>query len=133
MNKIVSIALCVAAMVGFTACNNGDSEKNGSANTEKKAVSPDWAEENITYTGDGTTMNGFVVYDKNDTSKKPAVLVVPEWWGMNGYAKMRAKELAKLGYVAMAIDVYGNGKTADTPTVLAPTPRPFTKIRPKPN
>jgi dienelactone hydrolase len=127
MNKIVSIALCVAAMVGFTACNNGDSEKNGSANTEKKAVSPDWAEENITYTGDGTTMNGFVVYDKNDTSKKPAVLVVPEWWGMNGYAKMRAKELAKLGYVAMAIDVYGNGKTADNPDSAGAYATPFYK------
>jgi len=41
--------------------------------------------------------------------KRPGVLVVPEWWGLNDYAKFRADELAKLGYVALAVDVYGNG------------------------
>jgi dienelactone hydrolase len=41
--------------------------------------------------------------------QRPGVLVVPEWWGLNDYAKFRADELAKLGYVALAVDVYGNG------------------------
>jgi dienelactone hydrolase len=43
------------------------------------------------------------------------VLVIHEWWGLNDYPKMRARELAKLGYIAMAIDLYGNGKQADNP------------------
>lgn len=45
----------------------------------------------------------------------PAVLVVHEWWGLNDYAKMRADQLARAGYVALAMDVYGNGATARTP------------------
>jgi dienelactone hydrolase len=123
MNKIITIAFyCMSAWISFAACNDSNN-----SNAEKKAVVPDWAEENITYTGDNATMNGFVVYDKNDTTKKPAVLVVPEWWGMNDYAKMRARELAKLGYVAMAIDVYGNGKTADNPDSATAFSAPFYK------
>ncbi len=42
--------------------------------------------------------------------KRPAILVVHEWWGLNDYAKMRARELARLGYIAMAVDMFGNGK-----------------------
>jgi dienelactone hydrolase len=123
MNKIITTAVyCMAAWISFAACNDSNN-----SNAEKKAVVPVWAEENITYTGDNATMNGFVVYDKNDTAKKPAVLVVPEWWGMNDYAKMRARELAKLGYVAMAIDVYGNGKTADNPDSATAFSVPFYK------
>lgn len=45
----------------------------------------------------------------SEGDRRPAVLVVPEWWGLNAYARYRADELAKLGYVALAVDVYGNG------------------------
>ena len=76
-------------------------------------------EENITYMGDSVTMNGYVVYDENNTGKHPAILVVHEWWGLTDYPKFRAKELAKLGYVAMAIDIYGNGKIANNPDSAA--------------
>lgn len=82
-------------------------------------------EENITYTGDSATMNGYVVYDENSDKKRPAVLVVPEWWGLNDYAKRRARELAGLGYIAMAIDVYGNGKIADNPDSAQKEAMPF--------
>lgn len=45
---------------------------------------------------------------------RPGVLVVHEWWGLNDYAKRRARELAALGYSALAIDMYGEGRqTAD--------------------
>jgi len=37
------------------------------------------------------------------------VLVVHEWWGLNEYAKHRAVQLAQLGYVAFAVDMYGQG------------------------
>jgi dienelactone hydrolase len=47
--------------------------------------------------------------------QRPGVLVVPEWWGLNDYAKFRADELAKLGYVALAVDVYGNGDNSPDP------------------
>ena len=84
-----------------------------------------YKEENITYTGDNATMSGFVVYDENSTVRRPAVLVVPEWWGLNDYTKSRARQLAKLGYVAMAVDLYGNGKIADNPDSAKAFATPF--------
>ncbi|MGB3004952.1 MAG: dienelactone hydrolase family protein [Chitinophagaceae bacterium] len=90
---------------------------------------PKLKEENFTYFPDGLKdsiiLDGFVVYDENIECKRPAVLVIHEWWGMNEYSKMRARELAKLGYIAMAIDLYGNGKRADNPDDAGKLAGPF--------
>jgi dienelactone hydrolase len=84
-------------------------------------------EENITFTIDGTLFKGFVAYDESKTGKRPAILVVPEWWGMNDYTKSRAKQLAALGYIAMAVDMYGNGKIAANPKEAQELATPFYK------
>jgi dienelactone hydrolase len=65
----------------------------------------------IDYTHAGTQLRGFLAYDDSLTAggKLPGVLVVHEWWGLNDYAKGRAVQLAKLGYVAFALDMYGAG------------------------
>ena len=60
-------------------------------------------------------MKGLIVYDQAIKAARPGVLVVHEWWGLNSYAKKRARDLAKLGYIAFAIDMYGDGKTAKHP------------------
>ncbi len=86
---------------------------------------PKLKEENINYMIDSLKMDGYVVYDENKEGKRPAVLVVHEWWGLNDYSKMRARELAKLGYIAMAVDMYGNGKRADNPTDAQKLAMPF--------
>lgn len=49
------------------------------------------------------------------TGAKPGVIVIHEWWGLNQYAKDRAKMLAQAGYTAIAVDMYGHGKVADHP------------------
>ncbi len=82
-------------------------------------------EENINYTFDGVTFNGYVAYGENIKGKRPAVLVVHEWWGLNDYTKMRARKLAELGYIAMAVDMYGNGKVAANPTEAREFTKPF--------
>lgn len=64
----------------------------------------------IDYEADGTKLKGFLAYDDAVKDKRPGVIVFPEWWGLNDYAKMRAKQLAELGYVAFAADLYGEGK-----------------------
>lgn len=46
-------------------------------------------------------------------SKSPAILIIHEWWGLNDYAIMRASKLAEMGYVAFALDMYGEGKNSD--------------------
>lgn len=73
-------------------------------------------EENITYSVGNTVFKGFIAYDENQIGKRPAVLIVHEWWGLTDYPKMRARQLAKLGYIAMAVDMFGNGKIAANPT-----------------
>lgn len=65
----------------------------------------------VEYTQDGTVMRGFLAYDDAAPGKRPGVLVVHEWWGLNDFAKQRAEKLAGLGYVALAADIYGNART----------------------
>jgi dienelactone hydrolase len=69
----------------------------------------------ITYTCKGVTLKGYLAWDDAATGKRPGVLVVHEWWGLNDYARKRAEELAKMGYVAFACDMYGEGKTTQHP------------------
>jgi dienelactone hydrolase len=70
--------------------------------------------ETITYKDGNTTLKGFLAYKESKT-KLPVVLIVHEWWGLNDYPKMRAQQLAELGYAAFAVDMYGDGKVASTP------------------
>jgi dienelactone hydrolase len=69
----------------------------------------------IDYKAGDTQLSGYLAYDDSITDKAPGVIVVHEWWGNNDYPKMRARQLAELGYVAFAADMYGKGKTTDDP------------------
>ena len=69
----------------------------------------------VDYTVDGMTMKGYLAYDADKTGKRPGILVVHEWWGATEYVRERADMLAKLGYTALAVDMYGEGKIADHP------------------
>jgi dienelactone hydrolase len=84
-------------------------------------------EENITYKADSLTVKGFIAYDEKTQGKRPAVLVVHEWWGLNDYTKMRARKLAESGYIAMAVDLFGNGKNAANPKEAMELTAPFYK------
>ncbi len=89
--------------------------------------SSDLKEELVHYKADGITMNGYVVYDNSVKGARPAILVVHEWWGLNDYTKMRARELAELGYIAMAVDVFGDGRIAADPKEAQDLTMPFYK------
>lgn len=81
-------------------------------------LSPAFAEvvgKEVDYTDNGITMKGYIAYDDAIQGKRPGVLVVHEWWGHNAYARKRAEMLAGLGYIALAVDMYGDGKTANHP------------------
>jgi dienelactone hydrolase len=71
--------------------------------------------EEVNYEANGTTLKGYIAYDDAIKGKRPGVLVVHEWWGQNEYARKRARMLAELGYTALAVDMYGEGWTADNP------------------
>lgn len=57
-----------------------------------------------------------VLYRASTSTPAPAVIVVHEWWGLNDYARDRARQLADAGYTAIAVDMYGHGKVTDHPT-----------------
>lgn len=70
----------------------------------------------IPYQGpDGTRLIAYHAYDDALPGKRPGVVVVHEWWGLNDYSKRRARDLAALGYSALAIDMYGEGKNTQHP------------------
>lgn len=56
-----------------------------------------------------------ILYSAKGKKAAPAVIVVHEWWGLNDYARDRARQLAEQGYTAIAVDMYGNGQIADHP------------------
>lgn len=73
--------------------------------------------ESVPYKDGEVALEGFLFYDDAKSGKQPAVLVVHEWWGLNEFAKSKARALAELGYVAFAVDMYGKGKVTDDPNV----------------
>ncbi|BDA77390.1 dienelactone hydrolase [Leptospira kobayashii] len=98
MFKRIIFISCLTAL-GFCS-TTPSSEQPVKASVEGKAVE---------YKLDGKTYEGFLAVDKSITGKRPGILVIHEWWGLSGYTKQRAKQLADLGYVAFAMDVYGKG------------------------
>jgi dienelactone hydrolase len=69
----------------------------------------------VKYKHDDLECRGFLAWDDAIEGRRPGVLVVHEWWGLNDYARGRAEQLAKLGYIAFAADMYGEGKSTDHP------------------
>lgn len=97
----------------FSACKNQTSNGNSSADEQpEKAV---LQTEEVTYHTDSTNLKGYLAFQADDAGKKPGVLVIHEWWGHNEYTRKRADMLAELGYVALAVDMYGDGKQAHHP------------------
>jgi dienelactone hydrolase len=69
----------------------------------------------VAYEHDGVKLKGYLAWDDAAKGKRPGVLVVHEWWGLNDHARHSARRLARLGYVAFAPDMYGEGKTTKHP------------------
>ncbi len=110
----IAFVCCVAAFAAFACC----------ARAEVKT-------EEVTYRDGDVTLKGLLAYDESVApanavadvggagtggvagggGKRPGILVIHEWWGCNDYAKERAAMLARLGYVAFACDMYGEGKS----------------------
>jgi dienelactone hydrolase len=77
-----------------------------------KAASAAIQTQEIDYKHGDTALQGYLAYDDALTGKRPGVLVIHEWTGHNPYSRKRAEQLAALGYVAFALDMYGKGVLA---------------------
>jgi dienelactone hydrolase len=71
--------------------------------------------EKVEYQQGSTKLTGYLAYEDSYATPRPGILVVHEWWGLNDYAKKRAEALAGEGYIALAVDMYGGGKTTTHP------------------
>jgi dienelactone hydrolase len=69
--------------------------------------------ETVEYKDGDTLLKGYLVFDGALQGKRPGAILVHEWWGLNDYAKQRAEMLAELGYVAFAVDMYGDQKVTE--------------------
>jgi dienelactone hydrolase len=79
----------------------------------------------VEYTEGGATLEGYLAYDDAKAGTKPGVLVVHEWKGLDAYAKKRTEQLAELGYVAFAADIYGKGVRPTDPKEAGATAGKF--------
>jgi dienelactone hydrolase len=95
-----------------------------SANAQKKL---NIKTESLTYTIGDEKFSSYVAYNDQFAKKRPVVLVVHEWWGMNDYVKRRTRQLAELGYLAIAVDLYGEGKMANNVEEAVGFSTPFYK------
>jgi dienelactone hydrolase len=112
----------------LVSCNNkksDDADDDKENTTTGSSALPQVKEEAVSYTSDSSTHKGYIAYDTKKEGKLPVVLVVHEWWGLTDYPRSRARQLAELGYFAMAVDMYGNGQTADTPEGAMKLAGPF--------
>jgi dienelactone hydrolase len=73
----------------------------------------------VEYKDGDAVLEGYLAWDDSMQGSRPGVLVVHEWTGLGEYAKTRARKLAEMGYVAFAVDIYGNGIRPKTPQEAA--------------
>ena len=69
----------------------------------------------VEYQVGGNSHKAYFAHDESITAPKPGAIIVHEWWGVNEQVRKRAHMLAELGYVALAIDMYGGGQVAESP------------------
>lgn len=122
LHRIAALFLFISSIFVYS-CNEQPAAEQHSDSQRDTTVS--LKEDAVSFTLDTTTSESYVVYDENKTGTRPVILVIPEWWGLNDYIKSRTKQLAALGYLAMAVDIYGNGKTVDNPTDAGALTTPF--------
>lgn len=117
-----SLTAIVAALLFLvTSCSETPGKPEEQKPEPKKIITKE-----ITYkSADGTLFKGFVAYDDSQKTARRTILVVPEWWGNNAYAKKRATMLAELGYFALAVDMYGEGKQGNNPQEAGALATPF--------
>lgn len=117
------IAMLAGAMLAVACNNNKTPGEQPNGETKQAGIK----EEAVAYTADTAHLKGYVTYDANKKGKRPGVIVVHEWWGLGDYVRGRAKQLAEMGYIAMAADMYGEGKTGDNPQKAGELATPFYK------
>ena len=113
MKKVATGILFMALLFAAACKEKTESKPETDSTTEVPVVKVKGIE--VNYVSDSTNLKGYIAFDENQQGKRPGVIVVHEWWGHNNYVRERADMLAELGYTAIAVDMYGDGKLAEHP------------------
>lgn len=103
------------ASILFISCANSEQSSSTTLAASEVAKPSELIGTEVSYEADSVTMKGYLVYDNSIEGVRPGVLVVHEWWGQNEHTRNSADKLAKAGYIALAIDMYGDGKSTGHP------------------
>lgn len=117
--------LALLSLPNFSCAEKAATEGSDFTASEKKSSIKS---EQLSYGINGVTHRSFAAYNPDLPGPLPVVFVLPEWWGLNDYVKNRAKQLAELGYYAVAVDYYGDGKVVETPEEAQKLSSHFYKI-----
>lgn len=111
------IVLILTLPLAIISCKTESEDKAASKQTStiQKEDPVSIVGEEITYETDSTLMRGYLAHNSAIDEEKPGIIVVHEWWGHDDFARKKAEKLAELGYVALAVDMYGQGKIANHP------------------
>lgn len=82
-------------------------------------------EEKLSFTFNGQTHVAYLAFDSSTNSKRPAVIIIPEWWGLNDYIRERGKMFAGLGYCALSVDAFGDGTIANNVQEASADTKPY--------
>ncbi len=107
--QLRSTALLFALTAFLPACQTADAPK-----ADHDHSAPIVTREVVYQAGD-QALHGYLATPADTDATHPGVLVLHEWWGHNDYSRSRAEQLAELGYVALAVDMYGDGRQANHP------------------
>jgi dienelactone hydrolase len=107
------IPVLFALMIYGMAVVAGPAQETQQVASGEETVENQVVTREISYSAGGQNLIGYLAYDPAADGPRPGILVVHEWLGLNEYAKKRAEDLAREGYVAFALDMYGDGIVVD--------------------
>jgi dienelactone hydrolase len=108
MARILRSAGCWLATIAALGCSKSDLPRT-------EAVTPRVETQELDYRQGNTALKGFLAWNGAESGRRPGILVVHEWWGHNQHARNQARRAAEAGYVAMAVDMFGDGKVTTHP------------------
>ena len=113
MKKLVALLL-IMGIIGMVSCKSKKEESKETSSTPME-MEVNINGQEVQYSSDSTNLKGYIAFNENLNEKRPGVIIIHEWWGHNNYVRQRADMLAELGYTAIAVDMYGEGKVAEHP------------------
>lgn len=111
--KTPFFTILLSALLFTNSCKENKAKDQTPSTSE--SISANIKTEELKTEINGITHRSFAAYNPDLEGKLPVVFVIPEWWGLNDYAKNRVKMLAELGYYAVGVDYYGEQKVVSTP------------------